>query len=157
MTTSTTTTAPATTDTALRNEAALDRAVGRWNAGDLDGYLELYDPAVRLHGYTPDALDRNEVARFYADIFTAFPGCALTLHETFSDGDRLVCRFTLAGSHDGPFLGVPATGRDIALPGITILHFRDGRCVERWSCADMLSVLVQIGAVPPPPDALAER
>ncbi|MGD9531705.1 MAG: ester cyclase, partial [Pseudonocardia sp.] len=50
----------------------------------------------------------------------------------------------------GPFLGVAGTGTEIALPGITILHFRDGRCVERWSHADMLGVLVQVGAVPPP-------
>jgi predicted ester cyclase len=134
---------------ATRNETALDQAISRWNAGDLEGYLSLYDPTVRLHGYTPDALDRTQVQQFYTEIFAAFPGCSLTLHETFSEGDRLVCRFTLAGRHDGPFLGVPATGRDITLPGMTILHFRDGRCVERWSCADMLGVLVQIGAVPP--------
>ena len=136
--------------TATRNETALAQAVSRWNAGDLDGYLELYDPAIRLHGYTPETMDRTEVAQFYAGIYAAFPGCTLTLHETFSDGDRLVCRFTLTGRHEGPFLGVPATGRNIALPGITLMHFRDGRCVERWSCADMLGVLVQIGAVPPP-------
>jgi predicted ester cyclase len=135
---------------ATRNETALNQAIERWNAGDLDGYLGLYDPSVRLHGYTPDALDRTEVAHFYAGIFAAFPGCSLTVHETFAGGDRLVCRFTLAGRHDGPFLGVAATGRDITLPGITILHFRDGRCVERWSCADMLGVLIQVGAVPPP-------
>jgi predicted ester cyclase len=136
------------TTTATGNETVLDQAVARWNAGDLDGYLDLYDPGVRLHGYTPEAMDRTEVAQFYAGIVAAFPGCSLTLHETFADGERLVCRFTLAGRHDGPFLGVPATGREIAMAGITILHFRAGRCVERWSCADMLGVLVQIGAVP---------
>jgi steroid delta-isomerase-like uncharacterized protein len=139
-----------TTTAASRNETALHQAIERWNAGDLDGYLNVYDPSVRLHGYTPNPLDHTEVAHFYAAIFEAFPGNSLTLHETFSDDDRLVCRFTLAGRHDGPFLGVPATGRDISLPGITILHFREGRCVERWSYADMLGVLVQIGAVPPP-------
>jgi steroid delta-isomerase-like uncharacterized protein len=139
-----------TTSTPTRNETALDQAADRWNAGDLDGYLELYDPAIRLHGYSPEAMDRDEVARFYADVFAAFPGCTLILHETFSDGDRLVCRFTLTGRHGGPFLGVPATGRDVALSGITVLHFQDGRCIERWSCADMLGVLVQIGAVPAP-------
>ena len=102
-----------TTTTTTRNETALGRAIERWNAGDLDGYLSLYDPSVRLHGYTPNALDRTEVAHFYAAIFEAFPGCSLSVHETLSDGDRLVCRFTLDGRHDGPFLGVPATGRDI--------------------------------------------
>jgi hypothetical protein len=44
-----------------------------------------------------------------------------------------------------------APSRDpFALPGVTILHFRDGRCMERFSQADMLGLLVQIGAVPAP-------
>jgi hypothetical protein len=36
------------------------------------------------------------------------------------------------------------------IDGITVLHFRDSRCIERWSSADFLSLLVQIGAMPPP-------
>ncbi len=50
--------------------------------------------------------------------------------------------------HGGTFMGVPPTGTQIALPGITILHYRDGRCVERWTTSDMLGLLVQIGAIP---------
>jgi steroid delta-isomerase-like uncharacterized protein len=132
------------------NELALAQAIARWNDQDLDGYLHLYDDAIQLHGYTPEAMDKAAVREFYASIFTAFPGCTLTIHEVVTQGDALACRFTLAGRHDGPFMGVPATGRDITLPGITILHFRDGLVTQRWSAADMLGVLVQIGAVPPP-------
>lgn len=139
-----------TSSTLAANSTALDTAIERWNAGDLDGYLGLYDDGVVLHGYTPEPMAKPAVREFYGAIMAAFPGCRITVHETFTEGERLACRFTLTGRHDGPFLGVPATGTDIALPGITILHFRDGRCVERWSSADMLGVLVQIGAVPPP-------
>lgn len=138
------------TSATLAPETLLHTAIGRWNAGDLDGYLHLYDDAVLLHGYTPEPLPKPAVREFYLGVTTAFPGCRITVHDTLTDGDRLACRFTLTGRHDGPFLGVPATGREIALPGITTLHFRDGRCVERWSCADMLGVLVQLGAVAPP-------
>lgn len=48
------------------------------------------------------------------------------------------------------FMGVPATGTAIALPGITILHFRGNQVIERFSQADMLGLLVQVGAVPAP-------
>jgi hypothetical protein len=48
-------------------------------------------------------------------------------------------------------MGVPATSKPYVLPGITIMRFGGGTVVERWSSADMLGVLVQIGAVPPPP------
>ena len=54
------------------------------------------------------------------------------------------------GTHDGSFPGVPATGRPVDVPGITILRFADGRCVERWAVADFLAVMIQIGAVPAP-------
>ncbi len=146
--TATTSTAPSATT--APPEAALLAAVERWNAGDLDGYLRLYAEDVRLHGYTPEAMDKAAVQAFYEGIVTAFPGCQLTVHENIVAGDRLTCRFTLSGRHDGPFLGVPGTGLEIALPGITVLRFVGERCVERWSCADMLGVLVQIGAVPAP-------
>jgi steroid delta-isomerase-like uncharacterized protein len=95
-------------------------------------------------------MDKATVRDFYAAIVASFPGSRITIHETVVDGDRLSCRFTLTGRHDGSFMGVPATGTQIAMPGITIFQIRDGRCVERWSIADMLGVLVQIGAVPPP-------
>jgi predicted ester cyclase len=139
-----------TTPTLTSDETNLLEAVRHWNAGDLDGYLALYDPTITLHGYTPEPMDKTAVRGFYSTIFAAFPGCTLTLHETIPAGDRVTARFTLTGRHDGPFLGVPATGREIALPGITVLRFVNGSCVERWSCADMLAVLVQIGAVPAP-------
>ncbi len=47
-------------------------------------------------------------------------------------------------------MGVPATGRDVAIPRITILHFDGERCRERWSQVDMLGVLVQLGALAAP-------
>jgi predicted ester cyclase len=56
----------------------------------------------------------------------------------------------MTGRHVAGSWGVPATGRVIALPGITILRFEGDRTVERFSQADMLGLLVQIGAVPAP-------
>ena len=47
-------------------------------------------------------------------------------------------------------MGVPATGRDAVLPITTILRVEDGHCLERWSTADMLGLMIQLGAIPPP-------
>jgi steroid delta-isomerase-like uncharacterized protein len=132
------------------NTAALQRAGGAWNVGDLGGYLELYDESIKLHGYSPEPMSKDEVRSFYAGIHEAFEGPKLMFHEVFGGDDRLACRFTMTGSHRGEFLGIPPTGRDVSVDGITILHFRDGRCVERWSIADMLGWLGQLGAVEPP-------
>jgi len=70
--------------------------------------------------------------------------------DSLVEGDRLSLRFHMTGTHGGPFLGVPATGKPIDLTGQTILRFAGERCVERWSTADFLAVMMQIGAIPAP-------
>ena len=129
---------------------ALSDALQRWNAGDLDGYLRLYDERIRLHGYAPEPMTKTEVRAFYEQIFTAFGTPALEFHETLWERDTCAIRFTMTGRHVDGFMGVPATDLPITLPGITILHFDGARVVERFSQADMLGLLVQIGAVPAP-------
>lgn len=135
-----------TTDT---NEMHLQRAFEAWNARDLDGYLALYDDSIRLHGYSPEPMDKSAVRAFYQMIHQAFDGPTLTFHDVFGDGDRLAVRFTMTGTHRGDFVGVPPTGRTVVVDGITVLHFRDGRCVERWSSVDMYGWLAQLGVVQP--------
>jgi predicted ester cyclase len=130
---------------------ALTRAVERWNAGDLDGYLHLYREDIRLHGYSPEPMGKEEVRGFYQASFDAFGGAPqLDFHEVLWDGDACSIRFTMSGRHEGEWLGVPGTGLDVAVPGITILHFDGDQVRERWSQADLLGFLVQVGAVPAP-------
>jgi predicted ester cyclase len=131
-------------------QQSLDAAFQSWNAANLDGYLELYDDEIRLHGYSPEPMGKTEVRDFYEGIFRAFDSPKLDFHETLWQGDTCAIRFTMIGRHVAEFMGVPPTGTEIALPGITILHFRGDRVIERFSQADMLGLLVQIGAVPAP-------
>ena len=131
-------------------QEAVSAALDRWNAGDLNGYLSLYDDGVRLHGYSPQPMDKVQAWGFYQGIFRALGTPKLEFHEVLWDGEACTIRFTMTGRHVGEFMGVPATGTPIELPGMTILHFRGGRCVERFSQADMLGLLIQIGAVPAP-------
>jgi steroid delta-isomerase-like uncharacterized protein len=129
---------------------ALSEALASWNAGDLDGYLRLYDEDIRLHGYSPEPMGKAEVRGFYQGIFSAFDTPRLVFDEVLWDGGVCAIRFTMTGRHVQEFMGVPATGTAITLPGITILHFRGDRVIERFSQADMLGLLVQVGAVPAP-------
>jgi predicted ester cyclase len=129
---------------------ALSAALDSWNAGDLDGYLRLYDEGIRLHGYSPEPMGKAQVRGFYEGIFSAFDTPNLSFDEVLWDGDVCAIRFAMTGRHVQEFMGVPATGTPITLPGITILHFRGDRVIERFSQADMLGLLVQLGAVPAP-------
>jgi predicted ester cyclase len=129
---------------------ALHAAIEAWNAGDLESYLELYDERIQLHGYSPEPMAKPDVRRFYEQVFAAFDGPKLEIHEAHWDGAACALRFTMTGRHVAEFMGIPGTTLKIALPGITILHFAGDRVVERFSQTDMLGLLMQIGAVPAP-------
>ena len=135
---------------AEQNRAALDAAVAAWNTGDGESYLAIYDPSVRHHGVGPEPFDQAANRASYEGIWAAFPGCQLSLDETVAEGDRLAARFHLSGVHRGEFMGIAPTGRMIVLNGHTTMRFRDGRVVERWTTADMLGLMVQLGAIPAP-------
>jgi predicted ester cyclase len=129
----------------------VEEAGARWNSGDLPGYLTLYDEMIKLHGYAPEPMNKAVVNGFYQQIWSSFGAPPpLEFHEVMTDSDLYCCRFTMTGVHRGVFMGVPATGRPIVLPGITMMRFSGGRVVERWSSADFLGLMIQIGAVPPP-------
>lgn len=131
--------------------STLTAALEAFARGDLDGYLDLYHPEVQVHGYSPAPMGKEEVRGFYQGVFAAFPDARVEVLDAWADEDRVTCRFVLHGTHTGaPFFGVEPAGTPIAQPGITILDFRDGRCIERWSVADTLAVLFQLGAIAPP-------
>jgi ketosteroid isomerase-like protein len=104
------------------NAQVLEEAVAAWNRGDLDGYLELYDPEVNLHGLEPGIAN---VRAMYRGMFAYYPGSQLTLEDVLAESDKLACRYTVRGTNR-------KTGEDLNLPGVTIMHFRGGRVVERW-------------------------
>ncbi len=135
------------------NRSSLERAIGRWNEGDLDGYLELYEAGAVLHGYQGVEPGFEGIRRFYEAFWAAFAGSNITLEDVVAEGEEVACRFTLRGPHGGEFNGIPATGIEVSVPGITVLRFAGGKCVERWSQADFLGLMQQLGVIPAPEGA----
>jgi steroid delta-isomerase-like uncharacterized protein len=81
----------------------------------------------------------------------AFPDIQWTLQETVCEGDKVVARFETRGTHQGPFMGVPASGKAICMTAINIYRFEDGKIVEERGQPDIFGLMVQIGAIPGPP------
>jgi predicted ester cyclase len=129
----------------------VEEARQRWNEGDLPGYLRLYDETIKLHGFAPEPMSKTDVSGFYQQIWSSFGDPPpLEFHEVMTDGDLYCCRFTMTGLHRGSFMGIATTGRPIVLPGITMMRFAGDRVVERWSSADFLGLMIQLGGVAPP-------
>lgn len=133
------------------NRATLERAVSNFSADTLETYLELYHPDAELH-FLPAGLPpgREGAQLFYQAFLQAFPDARIVINDLMSEGEKLACRFTVEGTHRGEFMGVPGTGKRVSIAGITILRFEAGQCVERWSEANFLGLLQQLGAVPAP-------
>ena len=114
----------------------------------------VFADTVRANGGSPRYIGvepgLESIRQFYQGFLAAFPGCQLIFDDLFAVEDRLACRFVLQGTHGGPFQGLPATGKPIHIPGITILRFVDGKCVERWSQSDFLGLMQQLGMLPTP-------
>ena len=127
-----------------QNEAALMRAVDAWNSGDVDSYMELYAENIKLHAGTYDFPHKQAVERMYRGFHAATSDLRLDIHETFGEGERLAVRYTVTGTQTGELMGVPPTGREISMTGITIMHFEHGRVVERWDSDDSAEVLSRL-------------
>lgn len=111
-------------------------------------YFEiLYDDDVILYGATPEPLEsKAAVKAFYEQLFAAFPDARVSTDAMHVDGDYLTWRFRFTATHVGDFLGLPGAGKTFEIPGITVLRFGTTRCIERWTVADFLSMIFQVGA-----------
>jgi steroid delta-isomerase-like uncharacterized protein len=123
-------------------------AVERVSAGDLDGYLAFYADDVVFGGVTPEPMDKAGVVAFHQAFYAAFENQGVEVVDLIESGDRVAARLHLHLRHRDEFMGVPATGEEVQFAITTLLTVRDGKCVERWSTADMYGLMAQIGAVP---------
>src|SRR5262245_50585545 len=96
------------------NKTALRRAVSHFSATTLESYLQLYHPAAQLHFLPPGLPQGVEGARlFYQGFLKAFPDAKLVLEDFVAEGESVAARFSLEATHEGEFMGVPATGRRV--------------------------------------------
>ena len=73
-----------------------------------------------------------------------------TVEDVVAEGDRVVVRWTNTGTHSGPFLGAPPTGRPFSIAGIDIYRIENDLMAEHWHVVDQLTMLQQLGLVPSP-------
>jgi steroid delta-isomerase-like uncharacterized protein len=79
-----------------------------------------------------------------------FPDIQWTLEETICEGDKVAARFTMRGTHRGPFMGVPPSGKKIEVQAMNHYRISGGQFIEERGQPDLLALLQQIGAAPAP-------
>jgi steroid delta-isomerase-like uncharacterized protein len=137
-------------------EEARNKTVARrffeevWNKGNLAVANAIVTADQVTHDpNTPNTAPGPEGAKQVASFYRgAFPDLHFQLEDVIADGDKVVVRITATGTHQRELPGIPVTGKRIAVHGIVIQRFEDGKIVESWVQFDHLGLLQQLGAVP---------
>jgi len=89
----------------------------------------------------------QEPGQFLGLHFNAFPDLKVTVEDLLADGDKVVARVSIRGTHQGAFMAVSPTGKPFTGMAVNIFRIVNGKIVEHWGLADRLSTLQQLGVV----------
>jgi steroid delta-isomerase-like uncharacterized protein len=120
------------------------------SAGDIDGFGEVLADDFVEHEETPGLEPTKEgVKQFFHMYRAAFPDLRMEPQDVLASGDKVVARVRATGTHQGEFMGMPASGKGIDVQLIDIIRFGDdGLAHEHWGVFDALALMQQLEAIP---------
>ena len=110
-------------------------------------FSEYYAPDCLMHA-TEGERSLEEDIQYSVIFFTAFPDLRATVEDMVAEGDKVVTRWTMHGTHEGTLRDISATGKQVTVKGVTIKRIANGKVVEEWSLIDMLGLMQQLGVIP---------
>lgn len=141
-------------DSRADSDVAKNKAVARQFLDEVhnQGRLEAIDvhlhPEVFSHDSFPGQAPGAKGVRDTMNLFkAAFPDKKIVFNEILGEGDKVMVKVTVTGTHRGEFMGMPPSGNAISFEEVIIFRFENEKIVEHWSVADALSLLQQVGAV----------
>lgn len=140
---------------AEQNKAMLRRVFEEgMNAQRLDVYDEIITPGFVSHDFPGSSTGPEGFKQIVTMFVTAFPDLNITIEEVIAEGDMVASRGIARGTHQGEFMGVPATGNSVSMGFIDMWRVSEGKFIENWARLDMLSMMQQLGAIPAPEGAV---
>ena len=131
------------------NKAVARRFYETFEKGDLPIVDEVLASNFVEHNPFPDQPPGPEGMKQVLGMMRAtFPDMAVSTQDMIAEGDKVVSRWTGTGTHQGEFMGIPATGNKVTVSGIGIDRVVDGKIVEHWEQFDAMGMMQQLGAIP---------
>jgi len=101
---------------------------------------------VVMHA-NPDVVGIDSARAMYANYVNGFSNIKFTIIDVFGQGDKLVKHWNFKGKHTGTFFGIPATGKDVDVEGVTLVKMRDGKIAEEQDFFDNYEFMKQLGLI----------
>ena len=102
-----------------------------------------YDPS------SPEPLRGPDGVKEFVSMYRAgYSDARITVDDQLAEGDKVATRWTGQGTHDGELMGIPPTGKQVKVTGLTISRLANGKVVEEWTTWDTLGMLQKLGVVP---------
>jgi steroid delta-isomerase-like uncharacterized protein len=111
---------------------------------------ELFSPDFVDHSGMTDPPTLEGSRRFFSMMFAAFPDMRFVIRQQIAEGDKVLTHKTLQATQLGPFMGIPATGKAVAVDVMDIFTVAGSKITEHWTVGDMLGMMQQLGVVPGP-------
>lgn len=116
------------------------------NSGNFEAFNDLVATDSIDHDPAPgQTAGPDGYIEFFSKLRTAFPDLKVSVEHLVADEDNVSFAYTIEGTHQGDFNGIPATNKSIKARGMQISRFEDGKMVERWGSSDELGILKQLG------------
>jgi len=120
-----------------------------FNTGNVE-HLDKYIAADAIdHEVAPGKPDpqpcQASVKEFLSVFRKAFPDLKVKVEDIIAEGDKVVARCTMTGTHKGEFMGMPATGKAFSIQFIDVIRLKGGKCVEHWGSSDNAGIMQQLG------------
>jgi len=119
------------------------------NAGDIDGFgRQLADDFVERNEVPGIPPTKAGVIQYFQMLLASFPDFRMDVEDVIASSDKAVARVRVTGTHNGEFMGIPATGKSAAVNLIDITRFGDdGLAHEHWGVVDQLALMQQLGVI----------
>ena len=108
---------------------------------------EIFDSEWIAHSPQGD-MSYEDFIQYNAVFLYSFPDFTCTIEDQIAEGDKVVTRLTMRGTHLGPYRGMPATGKKVEVAGVSIGRFARGKAIEGWLITDSLTLMQQLGLIP---------
>jgi len=130
-----------------QNKAIVTRAWEAWSKGDYEAIKEVVAPEYVWYAPSGSTEPRSleETIESIDRLRRGFPDVTFSIEEIIAVENRVIVRYTERGTHQGEWLGIPATGNKIEMSGIMIHHIENGKIVEDREEFDMLGFMQQLG------------